>query len=524
MKPIIIDMKDMSDSTEVYDSKPNRFMIYTIYAILLIFVIALIWMYFTVIDIVVKSDGIFKGSNALYEISSGVTGRVKESSVTNGQYVKEGDVLYVLDIDTLSDTIVRYQNELEASKERLEILSAYEKSLEGDVKELDAYTDNPYYEEFANRRELMFTNMTVSKNDTSGQASLYQGNIDSISSTIAQYNEKISKLNTVKQCIMEKNNTLDSTESYYYSMVSSYLSSYNYTALQYDNQMNEYQIKINDYDEQIKKAEEQDVDNETVDVEALKMQRDTLITSRESVNEEKTQALLNLELQQISTIEKQILGYNDSILSMETSLVSARLQLEGVNGVDNDTKESVMILTEKGNIAEEMLSYEEKVKECESYLKSYDIQNDNCTIRAGASGYYHATKDLKTGMYVQEGTSLGTIYPERESKYYAEIYVQNSDIAKLKEGQEVKFEIVAYPSSEYGDFTGVVENIARDISIDQNTGYAYYMVKVKCDHMTIKNKEGEEASLVNGMACQAKIVIDEENVLTYLLEKIDLLD
>lgn len=61
MKPIIIDMKDMSDSTEVYDSKPNRFMIYTIYAILLIFVIALIWMYFTVIDIVVKSDGIFKG-------------------------------------------------------------------------------------------------------------------------------------------------------------------------------------------------------------------------------------------------------------------------------------------------------------------------------------------------------------------------------------------------------------------------------------------------------------------------------
>lgn len=95
-------------------------------------------------------------------------------------------------------------NELEASKERLEILSAYEKSLEGDVKELDAYTDNPYYEEFANRRELLFTNMTVSKNDTSGQASLYQGNIDSISSTIAQYNEKISKLNTVKQCIMEK--------------------------------------------------------------------------------------------------------------------------------------------------------------------------------------------------------------------------------------------------------------------------------------------------------------------------------
>ena len=25
MKPIIVDLKDISDSTEVYDSKPNRF-------------------------------------------------------------------------------------------------------------------------------------------------------------------------------------------------------------------------------------------------------------------------------------------------------------------------------------------------------------------------------------------------------------------------------------------------------------------------------------------------------------------
>ena len=34
MKPIIVDLKDISDSTEVYDSKPNRFVPYTIYIIL----------------------------------------------------------------------------------------------------------------------------------------------------------------------------------------------------------------------------------------------------------------------------------------------------------------------------------------------------------------------------------------------------------------------------------------------------------------------------------------------------------
>ena len=552
MKPIIVDMKDMSDSTEVYESKPNRFLVYTIYLIFIILVVAVLWMALFKMDIVVKSNGIFKGSTAVYEISSGVTGSVKESHIENGQYVTEGDVLYVLSIDELSDTILRYQNELEAAKARLEILSAYEKSLDGHKTELEALSDNAYYDEFINRRELLYANVNLSESDTAGQVTLYQGNVDSITGTIAKYNEKIGKLNAVKQCIIARNNTFDASEGIYYSMVSSYLASCNYTSLQYDNQINEYQRQIDEYEEQIKKAETEaskedqpatgdetvsgnDIANEnevnttqsagvTVDVNELKKQRDDLISARDSVTKEKTQALMNLELQQITTIEQQISGYSDTILSLETNLTSAKLQLDAVNGVDNEAKETVAILTEKGNIAAEILTYEDKVKECETYLKSYDIQNDNCIVKANVSGYFYISQEVKTGSFVQEGTAIGTIYPEAESKYYAEIYVENTDIAKIKEGQEVKFEIAAYPSSEYGYFEGTVENIAKDISADQSTGNAYYLVRVKCENMTLKGKDGEEATLMNGMACQAKIVVDEKKVLTYLLEKIDLLD
>ena len=540
MKPIIVDMKDMSDSTEVYESKPNSFLVYTIYLILIILAVAVLWMAFFKLDIVVKSNGMFKGSNAVYEISSGVAGSVKEIHIKNGQYIAEGDVLYVLSIDELSDTIIRYQGELEAAKARLEILSAYKKSLEGNKSELEALSNNAYYDEFINRRELLYANVNLSESDTAGQVTLYQGNIDSISGTIAKYNEKIEKLNAVKQCIMDCNNIFDSSEGIYYSMVSSYLASYSYTALQYDNQINDYQRQIDEYEEQIKNIEaEIPKGDETVSgndsatdtepdiasgVEELKKQRDTLTTARDAVQEEKAQALMSLELQQLTTIEQQILGYNDTILSLETNLTSARLQLDAVNDVDNEVKEKVAILTEKGNIAAEILTYEDKVEECETYLKSYDIQNDNCIIKANASGYFYISQELKTGSFVQEGTAIGTIYPEAESKYYAEIYVENTDIAKIKEGQEVKFEISAYPSSEYGYFEGIVENIAKDISVDQSTGYAYYLVRVKCENMTLKGKDGEKVTLMNGMACQAKIVVDEKNVLTYLLEKIDLLD
>lgn len=544
MKPIIIDMKEISDSTEVYESKPNRILVYTIYIILTMVVVAVLWMALFKMDIVVKSNGIFKGSNAVYEISSGVTGSVKRTHIKNGQYVKEGDILYVLSIDELSDTILRYQNELEAAQARLEILSGYEKSLDGDQSGLETLTDNPYYKEFLNRKELLFANINLSKSDTTGQVTLHQGNVDSLSGTISKYNEKIEKLNNVKQCIMVRNNTFDSSEGIYYNMVSSYLASYSYTTLQYDNQINEYQRQIDEYEEQIKKAEipatrdetvggnDLDVEadstatqssNVAIDVEALKKQRDALIVALDSAQKERTQALMNLELQQIATIEQQISGYNDTILSLETNLTSAKLQLDAVNGVDTESKEMIAILTEKGNIAAEILTYEDKVKECETYLKSYDIQNDNCIIKANVSGYFYVSQDLKTGSFVQEGSSIGTIYPEAESKYYAEIYVENTDIGKIKEEQKVKFEIAAYPSSEYGYFEGTVENIAKDISVDQSTGYAYYVVRVKCENMTLKGKDGKEVTLINGMACQAKIVTDEKNILTYLLEKINLL-
>lgn len=313
MRPIIVDMKDMSDSTEVYESKPNSFLVYIIYLILIMLAVVVLWMALFKMDIVVKSNGLFKGSNAVYEISSGVTGSVKETCIENGQYVTEGDVLYVLSIDELSDTIVRYQNELEAAKTRLGILSAYEKSLDGDKTELEALSNNVYYDEFVNRRELLYANVNLNESDTAGQVTLYQGNVDSISETITKYNEKIEKLNTVKQCIMNRNNIFDSGAGIYYSMVSSYLASYSYTALQYDNQINDYQRQIDEYDNQIKKAEDSkedepatgdetvsgnDIANENeanvtqppvviVDVEALKKQRDTLITACDSVQKEK---------------------------------------------------------------------------------------------------------------------------------------------------------------------------------------------------------------------------------------------
>lgn len=533
MKPIIVEMNEMSDSVEIYDSKPNRFMIYTIYAVLLTLLITLVWMIVSKIDIVVKCNGFFKSSAGSYEISNEVAGKVKEICAIDGQYVEEGELLCVIDVDTFSDTIVEYQNKLENSQYRLEILNAYENSLYYGVEELEKHSDNPYYDEFVNKRKLFDANIALNVTDTNGQSMLYQESIDSISKSIEYYREKIKQLNKVKQCISTKSNTIASSDSYYYSIVNSYLSTYNYTCSEYDNRVDEIQKQIDEYDEKIAESEKSEskktssdntVEIGKIDIKLLKEQREALTASIESVKREKKQALTSLKLQQETSIEQQISGYNDTILSLESNLMSAKLQKDELKREDEDLRKRVSVLTEKANIAEEILLYQDKVEECENYLKKYDFQNNKCLIKAGASGYYYAAKDLKVGTYIQQGIVIGAIYPEQETKYYAQIYVENQDVAKLKEGQQVKFEIAAFPSSEYGYFTGNVENIAKDITVDQSTGVSYYLVKVSCDSMTVMNEEGEEVSLKNGMACQAKIIVDKQSVVNYVLEKVELLD
>ncbi len=518
MKPIFIDIGDMTESVEAYEAKPNPFLVYTIYTIFTILLVAGVWAVMFKLDNVVKSNGMFKGTDSIFEVSSAVTGSVTESYVEDGQFVQKGDVLFLVNIESLSETILTYQKEKEDAENRLEILKAYEDSLDSGRNIPETLKDNPYYDEFVNKRKLLLENIVVNREDTEGRTAIYQGNIDNINETIAVYTEKIEKLTEVKNCIINHTNTFEPEDAYYYSMVNSYLASYKYSQTQYENKIAGYNIQVDSINRQIRRAE----DEETAD--DIRDERDGVYRNADNTRTEQGKALSSMELQQISEIESQIENLNNTLLNLNSNLSSTQLELNANTNGTVESNKRIAILTEKGNIYAEELTYNDKKEECENYLTSYGIQNDNCTIKAVSSGYYYSEKDVKVGTYLQEATTLGKIYPEKESDFYAEVYVDNNDIGKVVEGQNVKFEIAAFPSKEYGYFEGTVKSISKDIAVDQNTGAAYYLVKVSCKDMTLSGKDGTDVSLKNGMACTAKIIVGEKSVMEYLLEKINLKD
>lgn len=109
---------------------------------------------------------------------------------------------------------------------------------------------------------------------------------------------------------------------------------------------------------------------------------------------------------------------------------------------------------------------------------------------------------------------------KKESDFYAEIYVDNAKIGKVFKNQKVKLDILSFPSREYGYFKGQVKNISKDITIDKNTGKAYYIVEVKLQKRKLKDKSGKELKLRNGMACTAKLIKGEKTVLKFIVEKL----
>lgn len=523
MKSIIINMNDLSDSVEIYESKPNPFLIYTIYVILATFLIAIVWACFFKIDNVVKSNGIFRSKDEIYDISCAVSGQIVNVYVENGDYVEEGDTLCEVSIESLSDTIIEYQNSLQNSVDRLEMLDAYKNSLDLNIEIGEEYSDNQYYEEFVNRRALLLENIAVGSSNISLKHETYQGNMESISTVISQYEDKIDKLETAKSCVISRTNSFDSSESYYYSIVNSYISNYNYIKLQYDNTISTYQSQLDEVENQLESIENGSASAVIVESKSdLELKKESLETNIELSKCEQMQSLVNSENSQIAAIEQLIKNYDETLITLYLNFETAETENNAI--LDEMSSGTVLVLTEKCNIASERIDIENQKAECESFLKSYHIKDNNCTIVASASGYYYMSKDLRVGDFLQEGNILACIYPDNESGFYAELYVDNSDIGRLEVGQNVIFEMESFPTSEYGYFTGVIEGISKTITMDESTGKAYYTVKVSCEDVIVSNKDGYVAQLKNGMSCVGKVVIGKKTVMDYLLEKINLLD
>ncbi len=149
-----------------------------------------------------------------------------------------------------------------------------------------------------------------------------------------------------------------------------------------------------------------------------------------------------------------------------------------------------------------------------------DLKDGKLVIRANDNGFFYALAKCEAGEVLNAESHVGVIYPEQKKAYQVQMAVSANDVVKLREGQEVKCELTAYPINEYGTLTGRVRKVEKEAVFDQEHGAAYFIVWVDCDAPSLTSKDGETVSLISGLPCHARIVTGRKTVLKYVLESI----
>lgn len=498
MNSVIIDINEMSDSKEAYEARPHRGITIFIYSIIAVIAIAIFWMCFTKLDVSIKANGMFRQTEEIPTISCGVTGKVKKVYVKDGDYVEKGDIIASIDILNLDEDKKSIDLTLSQLQARTDILKAYIEYLDGNTQVLDEYKGNQYYDEINNKINLLNANIHGEKAELDAKTNEYQLNIDSLKRAINDYADKISKLQQAEDCIRNKKNNFNNTsEAYYFNIVSGYLLEYNANVASYDNQIL------------------------SVKNTAMTDSADAVKYKIKELEIEKTHALDKLKEQHIASVEELIETTKKEQKNAQSQLDTVLVQKDNLKSTNT---ENIAVLTEKGNIEAELSEISGKIEEAKRTRASYDEQEKEGEIKAEYAGTIRYKQEMGEGVYLSSGTEIAALYPESNDEFYAEVYIENNDIGKVRKDQKVKLEVSSYPSSEYGYYEGIIEMVASDITVNTDTGAAYYNVKVKCDRENTEKFLREDETLINGLAVQAKIITDEKSVFQYVMDKIDLFE
>ncbi len=497
MKPIIVEMDEMSDSTEVYGTRPSPVFAGFIYTLVIIIILAVIWMSFFQIDITTHADGMIKSIDATATITSQTSGKLAKCYVEDGDYVDKGDILFVTDITELREQKKACKQELKSLEEQMQMLQAYQQALEGDEAALEIQKENPFYQEYRTRYQAVILNCDSVHSDITTQRQGYLNSINSLDISIQTAEEDKGKLNRMLSDIQNRTNSFTVEEVYYHSAVSEYL--------------NRYELTVGQYDTQIKQLKE---------AEKSGQKEADYKSQTEALQNEKAQALNQVEAEMLATVEQSITSVENNLAGLQTNRTEAKNNYANLQNGSEEINTDLIIVNEKNAVYAELNTCKSKKTEYETTLASLKTQIEKAKITAQTSGYLNLVADKVVGDYVGNGENLGNIVPMEEGCYQAVIYVQNQDIGRVKEGQKVKYEVYAYPGSDYGTIEGKIQKISKDMKVNEENGSGYYEVvaTISCEN------DEEDVEFMQGMALETRLVTEQKSVLRYLLEKIDLLD
>lgn len=205
LKGIVLDIKDITDSREVMESKEPPKIRWFIYILLIVIIVAIVFACFFEIDEYTKVTGEIKTLDASSSIISSSNCKLKKIYVSEGQAVKEGDVLFILDADYAKEQKEILENKLGGYQSDLANTELLKKCVEKNENlfKNDEFDSKYYYRYEQYKNEVLLSAQEIDKSQLSSNLTNKerQNNLDSTKNSIEDKKNQLSEYKSLLKCV-----------------------------------------------------------------------------------------------------------------------------------------------------------------------------------------------------------------------------------------------------------------------------------------------------------------------------------
>ena len=169
----------------------------------------------------------------------------------------------------------------------------------------------------------------------------------------------------------------------------------------------------------------------------------------------------------------------------------------------------------RSEVAKDLREVQGKIAELVERKVAAEDQLKRIDIRAPQNGMVHQSTVHTVGGVITPGEAIMLIVPEADA-LTVEAKLAPQDIDQVRPGQTAALRFSAFSQRTTPELDGVVSRVSADLTTDQRTGAAYYVVRITLSDSEIARLGG--LRLVPGMPVETFIRTGERTVLSYLMK------
>jgi len=264
-------------------------------------------------------------------------------------------------------------------------------------------------------------------------------------------------------------------------------------------------------------------------VEQLRQQGEQFKNQIKGVNalkasKERQQIMLTEELANISNLKDQGLVTNNQVMGLERQKEELSGQLGEHDAelarIENSINESEIQILQierelRQSVLTELREVEQEVNDMTQQLQSTVEQLKRVEIKAPVDGVIHELSVFTIGGVIGPGAPIMQIIPQ-DDNFVVEANVEPQFIDELYPGQEAAVRFSAFNQNSTPELFGEVAGISANVVVDEQTGAAFYKVRVGVSDEELARLNGLQ--LIPGMPVEAFIKTRERTALNYLVK------